>query len=433
MASVRKFIVDSYNAVFYQLDSPFTLMQPLETTLKRCVIFWLLIWSSPVVVASLSSAAGVYDSSTTPANLPWNTYNYCNAPHVNSAHYSSPPVKDAKLVYLNVVMRHHKRTPDNLYPRENELNPPAGWDCTDLHQMLYAGGAGQIDRQTFAPTWHPFARTFWNGTCDGGQLTRGGLEDAIKHGRDFWSVYHNKLGFLKSVSENEIFVRTSKEPRTQHVASGLLFGMDPSTARRSFPVHVQPSNIDSIPPSYSCPHADAIRAAYQAVPAWSDHIHANQDLQDRLDATLGTAGLQAWSFWYDHFFDTFTSRTCGGHPLPCNATGSCVSEADARQVFSLGDLEYNYIWNAAQNSSTYVRLTFGVFFQEILQNMQSFAAGHEPHKLRFYVGHDGTMIRLASGLGFGRNGSLRWPALGSEIVMEVRRFLVAPECMRALR
>ena len=48
-----------------------------------------------------------------------------------------------------------------------------------------------------------------------------------------------------------------------------------------------------------------------------------------------------------------------------------------------------------------------------------FRAGGETHKLRFYVGHDGSMVRLASGLGFGKIAPLRWPALGSEIVMEV--------------
>jgi 2-phosphoxylose phosphatase len=50
--------------------------------------------------------------------------------------------------------------------------------------------------------------------------------------------------------------------------------------------------------------------------------------------------------------------------------------------------------------------------------------GKETYKLRLYVGHDGSMIRLASGLGIGKPGSdgtLRWPALGSEIVFEVWR------------
>ena len=53
-----------------------------------------------------SSTIGVYNSSKTPTDLPWNTYNYCNAPHVNAAHYSPP--ENAELVYFNLMMRHHK-------------------------------------------------------------------------------------------------------------------------------------------------------------------------------------------------------------------------------------------------------------------------------------------------------------------------------------
>lgn len=77
-------------------------------------------------------------------------------------------------------------------------------------------------------------------------------------------------------------------------------------------------------------------------------------------------------------------------------------------------------------------------FYELAHNLKSFQSGSEPYKLRFYVGHDGSMIRLASGnsvyirpgfrthtfdylvgLGFGKDGPLRWPAMGSEIVIEV--------------
>ena len=58
-------------------------------------------------------------------------------------------------------------------------------------------------------------------------------------------------------------------------------------------------------------------------------------------------------------------------------------------------------------------------FYELAQNFKSFQSGNDPYKLRFYVGHDGSMIRLAAGLGLGKNSPLRWPAMGSEIVLEV--------------
>jgi 2-phosphoxylose phosphatase len=64
-----------------------------------------------LISAGLVLADGIYNSSNTPSGLPWNTYNYCNAPHVNAQHYQEPLAVNgtgAKLVYLNVVIRHHK-------------------------------------------------------------------------------------------------------------------------------------------------------------------------------------------------------------------------------------------------------------------------------------------------------------------------------------
>lgn len=75
--------------------------------------------------------------------------------------------------------------------------------------------------------------------------------------------------------------------------------------------------------------------------------------------------------------------------------------------------------NAPQPRPLPIR-TKGVFFQELAQNFQLFRSGGEAFKLRLYVGHDGSMVRLASGLGFGKIAPLRWPALGSEIAFEVR-------------
>jgi hypothetical protein len=67
--------------------------------------------------------------------------------------------------------------------------------------------------------------------------------DKLMVSQDFWSVYSEKLGFLKSVSEKDIFVRTSVETRTMQVASGLLVGFDPSFATKTFPVTTQPSPV----------------------------------------------------------------------------------------------------------------------------------------------------------------------------------------------
>jgi len=61
--------------------------------------------------------------------------------------------------------------------------------------------------------------------------------------QDFWSVYHDKLSFLKTVNEKDIFLRTSNELRTHQVAGGLLYGMDPNVQATTFPVHCQPDHV----------------------------------------------------------------------------------------------------------------------------------------------------------------------------------------------
>ncbi len=59
----------------------------------------------------------------------------------------------------------------------------------------------------------------------------------------FWDVYGRELGFLESVNERDIFVRTSVETRTMQVAGGFIAGMDPAFVSKAFPVTTQPSPV----------------------------------------------------------------------------------------------------------------------------------------------------------------------------------------------
>jgi hypothetical protein len=61
--------------------------------------------------------------------------------------------------------------------------------------------------------------------------------------QDFWNVYHGKLQFLDTVNKEDLYIRTSSETRTHQVAGGLLYGMDPSSSKNSFPLHTQPTNV----------------------------------------------------------------------------------------------------------------------------------------------------------------------------------------------
>jgi hypothetical protein len=64
--------------------------------------------------------------------------------------------------------------------------------------------------------------------------------------QDFWSVYHDQLDFLSTVNSEEIHMRTTTEVRTHQVASALLFGMDPATSKRPWPVYTQPQSVRNL-------------------------------------------------------------------------------------------------------------------------------------------------------------------------------------------
>ncbi|KIO03708.1 hypothetical protein M404DRAFT_614890 [Pisolithus tinctorius Marx 270] len=129
----------------------------------------------------------------------------------------------------------------------------------------------------------------------------------------------------------------------------MLYGMDPNTASKQWPMYIQPDIVRGhtydlrgslVPgPRYDVFQLDRPTRAELCVPrCWStprrgaSHVVLDGPLQRRLDETLGTTGLDAWNSWYDRFFDTFTSRTCHGHSLPCNVTGACVSQEDAKML-----------------------------------------------------------------------------------------------------
>ena len=405
------------------------LLSPIILIIQSVLQFTSTTMSTNV---STTPFPGVFTSSATPAHLPWDTYNYCNAPHVNAKQYQRPPQavgQDAKLVYVNVVQRHHKRTPDNLYPNENIFNPAAGWDCSNYQQISYSVGAKQdaslqghgIYRQIENPSWHPLNSIIWNGTCDQGMLTADGLRDSIQHGRDFWSVYgpfgKNPL-LRRGINEKDVYFRTSNSDRTYQVSGGLIAGMDGHTSPGNFPVHTQPSNMDDTVPNYSCNYANGFRSYEQALPAWTDHLNSKSQLFASLNNVVGTAGQSGWNSWIDHHFDAMASRQCHGHALPTNpTTGQSISQDTANQAYNEGHWEYDYIWNSGAGADDYVKYGFGVFMQELGRNLNRFVSGEDKYKLKYYVGHDGTMVRLYKSLGLA--GSFKWPAMGSEVVIEV--------------
>lgn len=371
----------------------------------------------------------IFDSSSGPLD----TYNYCNMPHTNPKTYPKAS-SEYKLEYVEIVHRHHKRTPyaDNTFPREGY-----SWDCSD--QGLFFGGKplNPYGLDSAATYWsvytspsNPFAPAGFNGTCQFPQITRGGLDDSHQHGEDLKAVYAGLLSFIPEEYDAEaVSYRVTNNVITSQVASMLITGMYAERRGKETPLRIQPNSIDSLEPKYSCDGASDLFSSYgsgSSSPAWIEHLTASAELFGRLDALSGIdPGDEGWHQSWDHYFDNLSARLCHNKTLPCNIvnTTDCVSRAEANEVFRLGEYEYSFIYRDAQPSLTASVGSYGAWVAELAQNLRRAMGQGSPStaeassvRYRHNVAHDGSVSRLLSILQLDR---MVWPGMGAEVVFEL--------------
>lgn len=151
----------------------------------------------------------IFNSSQTPSSLPYFTYNWCNMPHVRRQEYVKPS-SEYSLKYVEVIHRHHKRTPyaANTFPIESYP-----WYCNDSGLFYYGQPLNPVGNSSASTYWSVFedAENPFNGQaggfagdCEFPQITREGLNDAWQHGKDLYGVYHGKLGLIPNSKNGEI-------------------------------------------------------------------------------------------------------------------------------------------------------------------------------------------------------------------------------------
>lgn len=400
-----------------------------------------LSWHAPLQsnINSLSSAingTGIYGFIFNSSQGPLDTYNWCNMPHVNPKTY--PKVNDSsyKLEYVEVIHRHHKRTPyaANTFPVENYP-----WYCSD--EGLFYGGeplnpAGNTSADTYWSVYtsssNPLAPEGFNGTCQFPQITRGGLDDSHQHGVDLKAVYHDLLHFIpSSYNSDAVSYRVTNNVITSQVASMLIAGMWPTRSNKNTPLLIQPDSIDSLEPAYTCSSASSLFSSYGSgsnSPAWLAHINAASGLYARLDGLSGISPTStAWHMSFDHYFDNLSARLCHAKALPCNVnnTADCVSLAEAEEVFRLGEYEYSFIYRDSPQSLPASTASYGIWIAELAQNMRhAMDAATAPSvnvtspqvRYRHNVAHDGSLSRLLSILQLEK---MVWPGMGAEVVFEL--------------
>ncbi|KAJ2924171.1 hypothetical protein H1R20_g12922, partial [Candolleomyces eurysporus] len=359
---------------------------------------------------------------------------WCNMPHVTKEIYSAPS-SEFVLKYVEVIQRHHKRTPydSNLFYQEDTR-----WDCSGvgpLYGLRSQSGEGEnanpAEWQAFVDSSNPFAASRLKGpviasNCQFPQLTPGGLEDSITHGANLREVYGSKLGLSNSPTADEVIFRVTNNPLTSQVASGILKGFYPGHTYdiSAPPVLIQPSSIDSLEPRYSCPQADSLRTSFTTGSngsVWKAHLQRAHD-DGTFRALDGVSGIRpddsGWHVSFDHYFDNLNARQCHGKPLPCSVSNSsyCVSQQLADKVYEIGNWEYSYLYREAPGALRYAALKFGAWMLELESHLRGVVSGTSKVKYYHNIAHDGSISSL---LGFLQVSKMAWPGMGSEVVFEL--------------
>ncbi|KAK2061832.1 histidine acid phosphatase [Colletotrichum caudatum] len=386
-------------------------------------------------LAAVISGEGVwgfiYDTSDTPDDK-YGQYNWCNMPHVRKTEYVRPSPDEYELKYVELVHRHHKRTPyaSNAFPVE-----PYQWNC-DGQGLFYYGEPFASSNKPARTYWkvyvspvNPFVPAGWIGTCQFPQITAQGLDDSWLHGADLYGVYHDLLGFLPSRDavdspewRRRVKYRVTNNQITSQVAGMVVNGMWAATG--SLALGIQAAGVDSLEPQYACPAGsslfDRIKSSSNA--AWARHLAAAAPLYATLDDISGVpaddAGFHAS---LDHYYDNLSARQCHDKPLPCKLVGgvnstTCVTQDLADAAYRLGHWEYSQIYRDAPDSLAASVATWGVWVAELATHLRAAVGGQSETIYYHNVAHDGSVSRLLSIL---QIDNMVWPGMGSEVVFEL--------------
>lgn len=150
-------------------------------------------------------------------------------PHVRSTEYVTPSFgkstqycglfrvaytfwwTEYKLQYVEVIHRHHKRTP---YGSNTFFKEDVTWNGDNEGPYHYGRGAGTASKvspiswQGMVNNYNPLANSFGQGfigsTLQFPQITQEGLVDSHQHGKDLASVYGGILGFLPLAYDSKL-------------------------------------------------------------------------------------------------------------------------------------------------------------------------------------------------------------------------------------
>lgn len=298
------------------------------------------------------------------------TYNYCNMPRTNNITYEQVNPEQYKLKYVELVHRHHKRT-----PYESNLLP------TDILESYYS---------------YP-------------EITNGGQLDSYYHGVDLWTVYHDFLGFLPTEYDpSKIGYRVTNNNITTEVFNSLIKGMYPA-----YNITPELRKLDNLEPNLPCSNGDALKETIRSSDEW--YKETNMTIYNELADKFGITPANYSGFWgsIDHFFDNLSSKTCEGSAVN-------VTKAQLEQVLKMGHWEWDYTYRGAPLAQEYGSYIFGNWTMELADHLKAAIDGSSPMIYKHNIGHDGSIGTLTAVLkDFLDITTLQWPGMGSEYVFEL--------------
>ncbi|KAK5658620.1 hypothetical protein OQA88_2013 [Cercophora sp. LCS_1] len=349
----------------------------------------------------------IYNSSSTPDDI-YGTYNWCNMPHVRPKEYKK--LNDSyELAYVEVIHRHHKRTPysANLFPVE-----PLPWNCDTVALYHHSSPLPLSNTTVSTPTYWQTTLSELNpfpispGACQFPQITNPSLHDCWHHGHDLAAAYATLLSHGKTI------YRVTNNQITSQVAGMVINGMTLSTTPH--PLHIQPAQIDSLEPRYPCPAATSLFSKIKSSPSWKAHLDAARPLFQTLDTITGVSPSDpGFHADLDHYYDNLSARQCHGRELP---EGMAQETADA--VYRFGQWEYDYVYRSAGPEALAACVaSMGVWIAELVGNIRAVVEGRGDGVVyRHNVAHDGSLSRV---LGVLQVEEMVWPGMGAEAVFEV--------------
>ncbi|KAK0437736.1 phosphoglycerate mutase-like protein [Desarmillaria tabescens] len=362
------------------------------------------------VVNGTTDAPGIYNTSTTP-DSEYGTYNWCNMPHVRVNEYVTPS-SNYTLEYVEIIQRHHKRTP---YASNTFFKEDVEWSCDGSGPVYYAqryvirGVHWQASSNPINPWTDSVGPGFVGSTCQFPQITTEGLFDSFTHGVDLRQVYASRLGLTSELRTSPAQIRMSLSQITD-IYLDLKQNSCLGVTNNVITSQVAGAELTSLEPSLSC--TNAIKPGDEGV--WQGHLAAAQSLYDKLDSVSGIASNDSasWHVSFDHYYDNLSAKQCHGKALPCslNETDTCVTQEEANEVYRLGNWEYSYMYRDSLNSTKFSTLNYGAWLLELKDHLQTAMNASNGTKYFHNVAHDGSMASL---LGFLQVAEMVWPGISS--------------------